>query len=121
VIVVDRDACPGVLSLCFSGVLLLSRKKWCCNTNGGRAEDELERNGGLSPIGSPASLVQFGLTIRPFVTSKAVTNGHRPHEIPIRRLMFSLFIKPLVAGSDLIELRRSEADHSVRTVSISNI
>jgi hypothetical protein len=36
-------------------------------------------------------------------------------------LMFSLFIKSLVAGSDLIELRRSEADHSVRTVSISNI
>jgi hypothetical protein len=65
--------------------------------------------------------MQFGLTIGPFVCLQAVTTGHRPAGTSTRRLMFSLLIKSHVAGIDLIELRRSMADFSVRTVSISNI
>jgi len=34
--------------------------------------------------------------------------------------MFGLLIKPLVTGIDLIELRRSKANHSVQNVSTSN-
>jgi hypothetical protein len=62
---------------------------------------------------SPESLMQFGLTIRPFVASQTLINGRQPHGTSTRRLMFSLLIKSLVAGIDLIELRSSKPNHSV--------
>jgi len=67
---------------------------------------ESERNGGLSVFRSPVSPMPSGLTIRPFLSSQTVINGHRPRGDSTRRLMVGLLIKPLVAGTDLIELRR---------------
>jgi hypothetical protein len=50
--------------------------------------------------------MQFGVTIRPFLSLQTVINGRRSHEASTRRLMVGLLIKPLIAGIDPSELRR---------------
>jgi len=82
--------------------------------------EESERNGNLSLVVSPASPMLFGLTFPPLLAVLASVNGHRLPGTATRRLMGRLLIGKLFAGIDLIELRRSKADLSVRTVSISN-
>jgi len=77
------------------------------HTAGVREEEESERNGGFFRFFIRHLIpMQFGATIRPFLSLQTAINGCRPHEGSTRRLMVGLLIKPIIAGIDPSELRR---------------